>query len=248
MSRIAALEISPVEGDVVRSASPRPDVVVLIACSDQMSCELLTGALNRCRGYHCHVAASALDCEEILAQFRQHNPDIALINSNLREGPLAGFKALRELRSTQKKGRVIMMLDSRDRDLVIQAFREGACGVFCRTESLQSLCKCVHAVHKGQIWANNLELQFILDALAEAAPLRLVDAKGIELLTKREQEVVDLVAEGLRNIEISRNLSLSEHTVKNYLFRVFEKLGISSRSELILYTLSQRERSRSLSQ
>lgn len=103
-------------------------------------------------------------------------------------------------------------------------------------------------MHKGQIWANSHELQFILDALAEAAPLRLVDAKGVKLLTKREQEVVNLVAEGFKNSEISHNLSLSGHTVKNYLFRVFEKLGISSRSELILYALSQRERNRTSSQ
>lgn len=247
LAQFANIGFSLSEGNVVRSASPRPDVVVIIGGSDQISCELLTGALNRCRNYHFHVAASALNCREVLARFRQHEPDIALIDSNLREGPLAGFKVLRELRATKKKARVIMMLDSRDRDLVIDAFRGGASGVFCRAESLQSLCKCVHAVHKGQIWANSHELQFILDALAEAAPLRLVDAKGVTLLTKRQQAVVNLVAEGLKNSEISHNLSLSEHTVKNYLFRVFEKLGISSRSELILYALSQRERSRTLS-
>jgi DNA-binding CsgD family transcriptional regulator len=70
-------------------------------------------------------------------------------------------------------------------------------------------------------------------------PLRLVNAVGDDLLTKREQEVVQWAAEGLSNREIASRLGLSENTVKNYLFRVFEKLGISSRVELILYAVTQ---------
>lgn len=85
------------------------------------------------------------------------------------------------------------------------------------------------------------ELQFILEALAQSGPLRLVNARGKALLTKREEQVVRLVAEGLRNSEISRELGVSEHTVKNYLFRIFDKLGVSSRTELILYAVSKPE-------
>ena len=58
----------------------------------------------------------------------------------------------------------------------------------------------------------------------------------MKLLTKREEDVVRLVAEGLTNREVSARLSLSEHTVRNYLFRIFDKLGISSRVELVLRT------------
>jgi DNA-binding NarL/FixJ family response regulator len=62
------------------------------------------------------------------------------------------------------------------------------------------------------------------------------------LLTKREQEIVPLVANGLTNREISIELRVSEHTIKNHLFRIYEKLGISSRVELILYAVSEREK------
>jgi DNA-binding CsgD family transcriptional regulator len=58
------------------------------------------------------------------------------------------------------------------------------------------------------------------------------------LLTKREEEVVRLVAEGMQNREIAKELKLSEHTIKNYLFHIFEKLGVSSRVELVLYAVS----------
>ena len=60
----------------------------------------------------------------------------------------------------------------------------------------------------------------------------------MRLLTKREEEVVRLVAEGLQNREIAKELKLSEHTIKNYLFHIFEKLGVSSRVELVLYAVS----------
>ena len=68
--------------------------------------------------------------------------------------------------------------------------------------------------------------------------MRVVNADGMRLLTKREDEVVRLVAEGLQNRDIAKELKLSEHTVKNYLFHIFEKLGVSSRVELVLYAVS----------
>ena len=63
-------------------------------------------------------------------------------------------------------------------------------------------------------------------------------SRGTSLLTPREEQVVALVAEGLGNREIARELNLSEHTIKKYLFRIFEKLGISTRVELVLYAVN----------
>jgi DNA-binding NarL/FixJ family response regulator len=59
------------------------------------------------------------------------------------------------------------------------------------------------------------------------------------MLTPREEQVVALVAEGLSNRDTARELGLSEHTVKKYLFRIFDKLGISSRVELVLYAVNR---------
>jgi DNA-binding NarL/FixJ family response regulator len=133
------------------------------------------------------------------------------------------------------------LLDARTRELVVDAFRFGAHGVIFRDEPVETLCKCIHAVSEGQVWANSLHLGFLLEALTQVSPVRLQDARGGNLLTKREEDVARLVAEGMSNREISRQLRLSEHTVRNYLFRVFEKLGISSRVELVLYCLQQRQ-------
>src|SRR5208337_3670369 len=115
--------------------------------------------------------------------------------------------------------RVIVMLKSAQRDLVLDAFRAGAKGVFCRAEPLAALCKCIRVVQEGQIWANSHQLNFIVDALAHALPFRVTSTKGKYLLAKREQEVANLVAEGLMNRDIAQKLGLSEHTISNYLFR-----------------------------
>jgi DNA-binding NarL/FixJ family response regulator len=61
------------------------------------------------------------------------------------------------------------------------------------------------------------------------------------LMTRREEEVVHLVADGLKNREIAQQLKVKEHSIRNYIYRIFEKLGVSSRVELILYVFSHRE-------
>jgi DNA-binding NarL/FixJ family response regulator len=88
------------------------------------------------------------------------------------------------------------------------------------------------------VWANSEQLQYLIEAIAQVPSLRVVNASGFKLLTPREEQVVALVADGLSNREIAEELGLSEHTVKKYLFRIFDKLGISSRVELVLYAFS----------
>ena len=120
----------------------------------------------------------------------------------------------------------------------MEAFRCGARGVFCRIEPLKLLSKCIQCVSLGQVWANSTELRYLLDALGETMPMRIIDSHGAGNLSKREQEVVRAVAEGLSNREIAQRLSLTEHTVKNYLFRIFDKLGVSKRVEVVLFAYS----------
>jgi DNA-binding NarL/FixJ family response regulator len=96
----------------------------------------------------------------------------------------------------------------------------------------------IQSVHRGQVWANSEQLQYLIEGITQVPSLRMVNAMGIKLLTPREEQVVALVAGGLSNREVAHELSLSEHTIKKYLFRIFDKLGISSRVELVLYAVS----------
>jgi DNA-binding NarL/FixJ family response regulator len=96
-------------------------------------------------------------------------------------------------------------------------------------------------VHQGQIWANNEQLMFIVDALTLGSTLHITNTHGESLLTPREEQVVAQVSAGLPNRSIARHLGVAENTVKKSLLRIFDKLGVSNRVELVLYALTQRK-------
>jgi len=148
---------------------------------------------------------------------------------------------LHELRAAEPKIPAVMLLDSTDRDLVIDAFRGGARGVFCRDYSFDALPKCIRQVYEGHAFVSPLELDFLLDLVISTSPLTVQPSRGMARLTVRERDVVHLVADGMRNQEIANKLALSEHTIRNYLLRIYDKLGISSRVELVLYAVSGTE-------
>lgn len=207
-------------------------IKVLTSEANMMACELLATALERACG-RIRIVGRGVSVDEVLTA-ADAGPDVALISSNLQDGALSGFRALRELHTFHSTIQPIMMLDTQDRELIIAAFRGGARGVYFRMQPFETLLTCIQSVHQGQVWASNTELQYILEALTTAAPLRGLSADSAPL-TKREEQVAMLVAQGLTNREISRKLNLSEHTIKNYLFRTFEKLGVSNRVELALH-------------
>ena len=165
--------------------------------------------------------------------------DVSLVSANLPDGPLKGIDFVRRLRSLRPDAKAVVLVDSTEREVVLEVFRAGARGIFCRNDSSKLLARCMWSVHRGQVWASSTETGFLLESLGGRIPMKLVDAKGSELLSSREQDVVAGVAGGLSNREIAIQLKLSEHTVKNYLFRIFEKLGVANRVELILYALNQ---------
>ncbi len=201
-----------------------------------MSCQLLAEALSRSRRYHAVPAPNLGEALQLLdrAQF-----DVILIGTRASQDAPDSLRVVREIRRPHPEANIVVLLDTPERNLVVQAFRSGASGVFCRTESFETLCKCILCVHEGQVWAGSVELQFVLEALAKPLPIEGNSRASSYQLSEREEEIARLVAEGCSNREISRRLDLSEHTVKNYLFRVFEKLGVSTRVELAVYALNR---------
>jgi DNA-binding NarL/FixJ family response regulator len=213
-------------------------VRVAIADGNQMNGELLTAALKRNRAFE--VTGTVTDSDSVRSEARKGELDVLVIGPDLSDGVGSGFKLIRELRADQSRVNVVALLDSSQRDRVVEAFWCGATGVFFRSGSIKELCKCILCVHAGQVWASSQELRVVLDALSYSLPPRLVSSTGVDLLTRREQDVVRCLAEGLSNREVAERLKISEHTVKNYLLHIFDKLGVSSRVEVVLYAACQR--------
>lgn len=208
---------------------------VLVVANSLIHTQLLVDALKRDRD----LEVFSSDAKSVIETAAAPNIDVLVISSNLDEQPNRGYSVLRELYNLRPALRSIVLLDSSKADVILEAFRAGARGVFSRQESIDKLCRCVHCVHKGQIWADSQQMSIALEALASSPAVRAVDAKGLSLLSARETEIVQCLSEGLTNREIAERMGLSQHTVKNYLFRIFEKIGVSNRVELLFMTLSQ---------
>src|SRR5215469_17074341 len=211
-------------------------VRVLVADDTRIHTQLLADALRR--DSHLEVISSPVHSRDLVEVARAQKVDVMIISGCLDEDPHRGFEVVRELRAFDPQIRAMMLLDSSKREPIVEAFRAGARGIFSRHESVENLSKCVRSIHHGQIWANSQQMSFAVEALASSPVVRAVDAKGLSLLSKRELEVVRSLTEGLTNREIAERLGLSQHTIKNYLFRVFDKLGVSSRLELLTMTLN----------
>jgi DNA-binding NarL/FixJ family response regulator len=215
-------------------------ISVLVADSTKMNCDLLRKAFVavRCRF---QVVAFALSRAEVLTAVQQHRPQIAVISCDLDDGPMSGLKTVPEIRDHYPNTKILLVTALPNKDLVIEAFRLGAVGVFNRNSAFEMLCKSIDVVSRGQIWASSEELHDVLRAFAKAPKLPKLDPTVESRFTRREAAVVRLAIEGLPNREIARQLMVSEHTVKNYLFKVFDKLGVSNRVELVLSCIHQRE-------
>jgi DNA-binding NarL/FixJ family response regulator len=200
-----------------------------------MSCHLLVDALRRSKDYH---AIAAPVPRKALRLVEQDRFDVVLIGLGVVEDPLTSTRFIRQVQSLDPSVSIIALVETRQRRLVVEALRSGARGVFCRSDSFEALCKCIRCVHAGQVWAGSTELQYVIDALVEHGA-KTPRTNGSRPLSKREEQITRLVAEGYSNRQISERLDLSEHTIKNYLFRVFEKLGVSTRVGLTLYALKQ---------
>src|SRR5262249_16219257 len=143
--------------------NPAPRIRVLVADAMAMSCHLLADSLHRER-YDAIAAASPQEALELL---RHSDFDVVLIGIGLSEDPLDSVSFIRQLRHSSPDISLIVLLDGMDRTIVVEAFRAGAAGVFCRTESFEALCKCIRRVHQGQVWVNSLGLHYVIEALVE---------------------------------------------------------------------------------
>ena len=238
MSSLASAPKSP-ESNFRREVGQNR-VRLIIADASVMGCELLQTSFER---YPQQFAVTSCEVSSagLLRSASRANADVALISADLQDGRLMGLEALRNLHLTHPDIRCVIIFDAWQDDLVMHAFRAGAKGVFCRAECFDTLRKCIQSVHNGQVWADSRQLLLILEAFTRTAPIRVTDAKGMVLLTNRESQVVHWISEGLPNRDISLKLGISEHTVSNYLFRIFNKLGVSNRLELALYAIKQQQ-------
>ena len=206
-----------------------------------MQSRLLANALQRRPEFK--VSLCPFDANSMRQAVTLMRAKVLLISLSPSEPVAAQMATMHQVHLSDPEVAKILLTESYDRELVVSAFRCGARGIFCLANTqFRLLCRCILRVAEGQIWANTEQTRFLLELISDAPSIRVVDSKGWQLLTPREEQVVALVAEGLSNSEVARELKLSVHTVKKYLFAIFDKLGVSSRVELVLHAVNHCDR------
>src|SRR5262249_34403727 len=150
---------APENSEIAGPSSSRHDqkITVVISDASQMTSELLARALGRMKTLN--ILKSAVTSEEALEAIVDLEPDVAVVSTHQADGLCKGFEIVRQARQMFVKTRCVLLMDDSDHELVIDAFRAGARGVFKRSASMNLLGRCISAVHSGQIWASSADLQ-----------------------------------------------------------------------------------------
>jgi len=209
---------------------------ILIADRNRMASQLLAESLGRDSQFEAVGVTSPV---EILSAVSARKPNVAVISADFDGDPRRGLQVTRAINAHYHDVHIVSLLELSAPEPVVAAFRCGAKGVFCRTNPLSEFRACVERVSRGEIWAGSVEADYLLAAMRSAPSCDGVDNDKVGLLSKREAQVAERAAQGFSNKQVADQLRLSEHTVKNYLSHVFEKLGVSNRVELLFLLLKE---------
>jgi len=231
-------------GDVSISASnssqPAQPIRILIADRNCMGSQLLAESLDRDSRFEAvGVTGGEATTDILLSAVSALKPDVAVISADFDGGAKRGLQAARAVNAHYRNVHIVVLLELSTRESVIAAFRCGAIGVFCRSKPLVEFRTCIERVSRGEIWANCVETEYLLEAARNTPSCDGIDSDKVSMLSKREVQVAEGAAQGYSNKQIADQFRLSEHTVKNYLSRVFEKLEVSNRFELLFLLFNE---------
>jgi len=154
------------------------------------------------------------------SQMELHQPDLLLVD--LTAG--VTFGVLSGLHEVASRAKIVLWVHSISTELALQAMSLGVRGILRKTLPTETLVRCLTRVIEGELWFEKAMTDSIMSARRYS-------------LTRREGQLVSLLSQGLKNKEIAAALTISEGTVKVYLSRLFQKLGVKDRFELALYGL-----------
>lgn len=196
---------------------------------------MLTGIQGILRESGYEVVAAVTTGSLVLDNLAATDPEICVFDVRMPE--LSGLDLLRLLRSRGDERPVVLLTANLEDGELVEAINLGVAGILLKESAQTLLVRCLDEVRGGGRWIDRLLLE---RALAITARSGKVGSSSAAALTAREAAVAELVSRGLRNREVAKELGLSEGTVKVYLYRIYEKLGINNRTELAIRIASVR--------
>ena len=182
------------------------------------------------------VVGEATDGEQTLELARQLKPRILLLDISLPRS--SGLEVLRQLKTLAIPVHTLVLAAAPKRDQIVEALQLGARGILLKRAPAHVLLKGIRSVAAGQYWFCRESVSDLVQAILEHKPCReTVASQPSFCLTRRETEIVALIEGGYTNKEIARKFALSEPAVKHHLTNIFDKLGVSNRLELVLFSI-----------
>ena len=177
----------------------------------------------------CQVIAVCQDGKQALEACLADPPDVLLTDINMPH--LSGVELTRRLLKVEKGVNVVILTTREDDDTVFEAFRAGALGYLLKTSTPQDVIEAIRLAHLGEAKITPRIATKVLEDFRRTKQEEDVDDTEMFVLSDRETEILDLVAEGMRNKEIAARLCIAEKTVKNHVSNILKALQVNSRTE-----------------
>lgn len=164
---------------------------------------------------------------------RQLQPDLVILDLIMPE--LGGEEAIQQIRALGIKSKILVLTSFPDESKVIAALKAGANAYVLKESSPEELLRAIQAAMKGEIW---IYPNLAVKALEQLIHPPHESADEVDL-TRKEMEVIRLIAKGKTNLQIARDLNINESTVRFHLSNIFSKLGLKNRTQVALYALRE---------
>ncbi|MGA9504097.1 MAG: response regulator transcription factor, partial [Terriglobales bacterium] len=182
------------------------------------------------------VVGQAESLEQTVAAIQKFSADIVIFEAALSPNPA---DAVCDLLRQSASCRVVVVLQEPDQEMTLDMFRRGAHGIVTREVEPEMLVECLRKVAQGETWLESRAVEWVLQAYRTQGA-RPAGSRPKVSLTPKESLIVSCVTQGMKNKEIALRVGTTEQVVKNYLRKVYDKLGVADRLELALYCLNHR--------
>ena len=179
------------------------------------------------------VVAQAETLANLYAAVHRFPTDVVVLEGALISGTV---DAIPELVRRAPQAKLIVQVTESDESNTVELYRRGVRGVVPRSISPDLLIKCVRKIADGETWIDNQSISWVIDAYRSQAA-NLTNPRTQPKLSKKELAIISCITRGMRNKEIAYQIGTTEQVIKNYLRKVYDKLGVSDRLELALYCL-----------
>jgi DNA-binding NarL/FixJ family response regulator len=179
------------------------------------------------------VVAQAETLENLYSALQRFPTDIVVLEGQLMDG---APDAIQQLMHRAPEAKLIVQVIEPDENRNVELYGRGVSGVVPRSISPDVLVKCVRKIAGGETWIDSQSISWVIEAYrAQAATL--MNPRTQPKLSEKELTIISCITRGMRNKEIATQVGTTEQVVKNYLRKIYDKLGVSDRLELALYCL-----------